>query len=429
MKRSYPTFALILTLPAFQALAQGPLMPPGPPEPGMKTLDQVEARIPIESLPFTIDQPGAYYLTGNLELAEGARGITISADDVTLDLMGFTLSGGASQGISLVPPGEDPLQNTVVRNGTVDGFSTGLRILDGENGRYEDLQIRNAGSSGGSGVILTGASRGNVIRRCLVTESVSWGVNISATVDDAILSGNLIADCIIIDNNSHGIRLRAASGGQVIDNTIQNSAIIGNSGVTGASGLYFEATSSTSAISGNRILDNTIVDNGSRGIYFRSSGSVMRNNEIRGNTISGQDNAGILGTSFGSESGELTGTRIEENVISWNRFNGGIRFDDGDLEVNGMVIRGNVLADNGVGSSVAHLRVEHAQNNTIRENHISGEQTSVSQGLRTGNSSGQLVIRNTVFGEPVTLSGNDRYGPVVETLPIPNNAWLNFRLD
>src|SRR5262245_40285062 len=43
-------------------MAQGPLAPPGPPAPLFKTLEQVEPRRPISSVPFTINQPGSYYV-------------------------------------------------------------------------------------------------------------------------------------------------------------------------------------------------------------------------------------------------------------------------------------------------------------------------------------------------------------------------------
>jgi hypothetical protein len=78
----------------------------------MKTLDQLEARIPIPKSPqpsiagphFTITQPGSYYLTGNIDVTTG-NGINIEADDVTLDLNGYTISSNnptaANYGISL----------------------------------------------------------------------------------------------------------------------------------------------------------------------------------------------------------------------------------------------------------------------------------------------------------------------------------------
>ena len=37
-----------------------------------KTLDEVEPRIPITSVPLTISQPGSYYLTGNLGATDTA---------------------------------------------------------------------------------------------------------------------------------------------------------------------------------------------------------------------------------------------------------------------------------------------------------------------------------------------------------------------
>src|SRR5208337_66021 len=73
------------------AFGQGSLTPPpGAPAPTMKSLDQIEARTPI-STPYTITQPGSYYLTTNLNLTEGDA-INIETDGVTLDLNGFTIS-------------------------------------------------------------------------------------------------------------------------------------------------------------------------------------------------------------------------------------------------------------------------------------------------------------------------------------------------
>ena len=49
-----------------KTVSAGPLTPPGPPAPTSKTLNEIEPRTPINSLPFVIEEPGSYYLTRNL---------------------------------------------------------------------------------------------------------------------------------------------------------------------------------------------------------------------------------------------------------------------------------------------------------------------------------------------------------------------------
>ena len=57
----------------------------------MKTLAQIEPRIPISSAPFTISSSGSYYLTMNLTTTE-SNAIVIAANGKTPDLGGWTIS-------------------------------------------------------------------------------------------------------------------------------------------------------------------------------------------------------------------------------------------------------------------------------------------------------------------------------------------------
>jgi hypothetical protein len=54
----------------------------------------------ITSVPYIITQPGFYYLGGNLSYNATGNAITVNANDVTIDLMGCTLSCTTGSGIT-----------------------------------------------------------------------------------------------------------------------------------------------------------------------------------------------------------------------------------------------------------------------------------------------------------------------------------------
>jgi hypothetical protein len=139
LKLATVTLALFSTLNSqlSTAFAQGSLAPPGPPAPMMKTLAQIEPRTPISSAPFTITDPGSYYLTTNLTVSSGTA-IRIATNGVTLDLNGFTISSTAPSAAGSAIRLNDSLRNLAILNGFIEGGVTnhGSGVYSGSGFAY-----------------------------------------------------------------------------------------------------------------------------------------------------------------------------------------------------------------------------------------------------------------------------------------------------
>ena len=189
--------------------AQGSLTPPaGPPVASMKTLDQVEARTPVNQTTcpgnatsvHVISSSGSYYLTGNVATETLANGLTISASNVTLDLNGFSLIRLTGTGGTAVFVGG--FKSIRIRNGNIAGgttqtggvfspagWSTGLQSAPSSgNVCVSDLTVRGVQSTG----IQTSAS--GVVERCQVD-----------TCGGAGISSFFVTDCVVRNASGAGI--------------------------------------------------------------------------------------------------------------------------------------------------------------------------------------------------------------------------------
>lgn len=178
--------------------AQGSLTPAGPPAPTMKTLAQIEPRTPISTLPFTITNSGSYYLTTNLTVS-GGDAITIDANDVTLDLNGFTISSTASpaSGTAVLINGF-PRSNITIHNGHIRGTTTvsGSVFITGgflrgvnatttgiANVRVSDLNVMGVA---GPGISLATSTGNPLVERCTVSVCAGEGIR-----------AELVKDCLV----------------------------------------------------------------------------------------------------------------------------------------------------------------------------------------------------------------------------------------
>jgi len=228
-KRMIWFLAGVLVILAGFSLAQGPLLPPGAPGEIYKTLDQVEPRIPINLLPYTISAPGSYYLTKDMDYpAIAQNGITINSSNVTIDLMGFTLKGPGKTGntrsaITLVTG----TSNITIKNGNINFWGNdGIECDPSTNTRVMNITVSFIGDLG----IVTDYN--SQIVNCSVSGCTDDGIHtgFNSLVKDCVAREcstgiygelyNMLVNCGAYDNNSDGIYIR--SGG-VVQNCIANS--------------------------------------------------------------------------------------------------------------------------------------------------------------------------------------------------------------
>jgi len=367
---------------AISTFAQGPLTPPGAPGPSMKTLEQLEPRRAISSVPFSITAPGSYYLITNLTGTAGSVGISITTSDVTLDLNGFALMGVASSlsGIQ-VPAGRERIS---IFNGHLRSWG-GNGITSGANG-MRVLNI-NAETNGGWGISITGG--GAVVDRCVARNNDLGGIRASrADISECVSIGNLgtgidagqqsvVRGCSLVNNRSEGIgcnestvvncTVSGSTNGIVptLNSTIINCTVNNNTnGILGSSGCsvigctvndsanngisLFTATvvnctvfnSGNDGISvgiGSTVKDCTVRGSGNDGIEGANDGAYL-NNTLTSNGLTTTNGAGIHMT--------LPGNRIEGNHLVLNDI--AFRLEVGpnlvirnSLRVNGQNVQGS----------------------------------------------------------------------------------------
>jgi hypothetical protein len=241
--------------------AQGSLTPPGPPAAAMLALSQVEPRTPVDSthtpaagaFEFYINQSGSYYLTASIVGTNGKDGVGIGANNVVLDLNGFSLLGStnSSEGIFIY----NTCTNVAVCNGNIYNWATGSgRGIDSQ-GFSVDLEHLNVSANSIGMQCLSSV----VIRDCVVNDNVDYGIELNGS--DSLVIGN---ECI--GNNSGDASGVAAIYVTGSNNRIENNHITG-SGVLG-NGIY---VSNSSQVTNNIIVKNSVEGGGANNYSIGTS--------------------------------------------------------------------------------------------------------------------------------------------------------------
>lgn len=325
--RRYTQIALAgvaLTALFFGVLQAGPLDPP----PGaVQPTNRVQLNAQSITLPYTISQPGSYVLTSNLTGVAGQDGIIISANDVTLDLNGFSLIGvpGSSAGVSASGSG------IAVINGTIRGWSgNGINGWSAHNARLKSLSImscaigaivgegssvshcvfrsnqshgllaRNASSIHASTATLNGNNGfdldlGSVLTNSTAQQNAGYGIRANGD--------NVVMNCTSRDNTLDGIRADDSiimnssfrtNGDDGVD--VDGRSIVRNCVSAGNSGAGIEASGSA------RIESNSIMFNVGFGVDGVNFGGLVVKNYARGNSAGNYDPGlgGIVGPMSGS---------------------------------------------------------------------------------------------------------------------------------
>ncbi|MFP9061847.1 right-handed parallel beta-helix repeat-containing protein [Natrialbaceae archaeon A-chndr2] len=246
---------------------------------------------------------------------------------------------------SVDEPEDDGANYSVIRNNTIDGFTSGIIV---ENGAYAPEIVDNE-----------------------VTNTHGSGIGLFSDSDDGIVTGNQITDA-----GANGVRLLSVQNATISDNVAPENAVglrVDNSPNSTVSENDFSRSTSGDAIlrvggdvQGTVVEHNNLSNGWNIGVQIgESDGLTLRDNEISGNSDEGIE----VSASF---SREVTNLTIEGNTITENRLDGIL--DESSIDA---VYADNYIADNEGGTNVKGILVtDDASNVTIRGNTIENHEDS-----------------------------------------------------
>jgi len=345
----------------------GDLNPPlGPVAPTMKTLTEVEPRTPITAVPFTIDQPGSYYLTANMTGVAGQPGVSITSSNVSLDLMGFTLQGVPGSGAGVFITGA--VSDIRVHNGVVREWDGGGVIAAmASNCQFDTLRVNK-----NTGYGISAGFYNSVIRDCQATGNTNgFGVT----------DGGSVTACVARANTGHGFAIGA--------NCVLTACSATSNGANGftsgdAGGVYRDCAAIQNTGIGFRAGFGAIVDRCTARANGDDGFQAIEGVTVSNCTATENDGDGIQ---VGSDC-RVTGNTCKDHVA-------GIHATGNDNRIDGNTVTGTII---GIGIDV------DAGGNLIIANSASGNAPNYD--ITAGNITGTIVTTEAAMNAATNSNVN-----------------------
>lgn len=232
----------------------------------------VAAPVPIHSLPAKITKPGSYILIKSLVLKTptATAAITITADNVKLDLGGHTLTNTLPATADVTGVYAQAHGGITVSNGTVRGFSTGVR-LNAFQAAAGDVSVENVRVDGCRNLGLQLLGSIGSVRRCVVSNTGGATANSASGISldlafATVVDNDVFATITQPTTNSVGIQCGAQAG------VFENNRVLNEQSNRGGKGMSL-------AFSANYLVEKNFVTGFATGISFTNAATPKyRNN-------------------------------------------------------------------------------------------------------------------------------------------------------
>ncbi len=287
------------------------------------TLAAGPIRIPIDTLPFSINTSGSYFLTESLNASAGNNGITITTSNVSIDLNGNGLIGdGSGTNVAIISSGA--INQINIYNGFVSSWGGhGINLTSASSSSLSHIQIDDCGYSGfnlgveslvnnctatNNGLDGFSANNSSTINQCNALNNGSDGIDVASycTISNSHAKTNQgngletgstcqILNCLSYDNDDNGVYL--GSGSTISDCIASNNTLSGFEILTGGKAHNNQARSNSEngyLIYNDVVIVNCTADNNTlSGFFCDSSDARIDNNQ---STDNGQHGFSITGT-------------------------------------------------------------------------------------------------------------------------------------